>query len=141
MGRRASYNCRLSIKQAIGKWILAFSLYYNSSVIKFDNQHDASTASTKAKLSAAIVLLTIQWIFLDCHIIRDKFPKESCKNMQKPPCEPPFSKLLYEAIYNYIQHHYIQLVYTVLRFPYKESDLIWAFFSTLFALKMCSTVA
>ena len=74
MGRRASYNCRLSIKQAIGKWILAFSLYYNSSVIKFDNQHDASTASTKAKLSAVIVLLTIQRIFLECHIIRDKFP-------------------------------------------------------------------
>ena len=61
--------------------------------------------------------------------------------MQKPPCEPSFSKLLYEAIYNYIQHHYIQLVYTALSFPYKESDLIWAFFSTLFALKMCSTVA
>ena len=59
MGRRASYNCRLSVEQAIGKWILASSLYYNSSDIKFDNQHDASTASTKAKLSAAIVLFRL----------------------------------------------------------------------------------
>ena len=74
MERRASYDCWLSVKQAIGKWILTSSFYDNSSDIKFDNQHDASPASTKAKVSAAIVLLTIQQIFLDCHIIRDKFP-------------------------------------------------------------------
>ena len=74
MEERASYNCRLSVKQAIGKWILTCSLNDNSSHIKFDNQHDAPAASTKAKVSAAIVLLTIQQILLDCHIIRYVFP-------------------------------------------------------------------
>ena len=57
MEERASYNCWLSVKQAIGKWILTCSLNDNSSHIKFDNQHDAPAASTKAKVSAAIVLL------------------------------------------------------------------------------------
>ena len=64
----------MSVKQAIGKWILTSSLYDNSSYIKFHNQLDASAASAKAKVSAAIVLLTTQQIFLDCHITRDEFP-------------------------------------------------------------------
>ena len=58
--------------------------------------------------------------------------------MQKPPWEPPFSKLLYEASL------YTTSLYCVkfsIEGKVKMTDLIWAFFSTLFALKMCSTVA
>ena len=74
-----------------------------------------------------IMPLTIQQIFLDCHIVRDKFPKESYKNMQKPPCEPLFSTLSYEASLYTTSLHWCHL--------------ILAFFSILFDLRTCSTAA
>ena len=49
--------------------IFAFLISYD---VKFDNRHDASAASTKAEVSAAIVFLHIGQFSLDCHIIRDK---------------------------------------------------------------------
>ena len=57
--------------------------------------------------------------------------------MQKPPCEPPFSMLLYEASLYTTSLHCVK--FSIQR-KVKVTDLIWAFFSTLFALKLCSTV-
>ena len=74
MEERESCNCELLVKPAIDQWVLISWLYDKSSDIKFDNQHGASAASTKAKVSATIVLLTTRRNFFNCHIIRNKFP-------------------------------------------------------------------
>ena len=119
------------MRPSSAKVLLLFLLFITFvSCIKFDNQHDAGTA--------AIVLLTIRQIFLDCIITRDKFTWESCKNMQKPPCGSSFSNLLYDAsLYTTILHWLKFFV----QGKVKVADLILAFFNSLFALKMCSTVA
>ena len=64
------------------------------SLNNLDNQNEAFVASTKAKVSATIILLTIWQTGFDCHVIGDNFLVLSLKNITKPPRELLLTKSL-----------------------------------------------
>ena len=56
-----------------------------------------SAPSTRAKVSAAMVLFTILLIFLDCQMTGAYLPFSPTKNTIIPPCDPPSHKLPKDA--------------------------------------------